>query len=118
VALAGGALACGSENAFKKTVDAFYEQVHAAWTLHRIQRVVFLDHMGCGAYKVEFNGGCDFTPPSKEYDYHLQVKDHVIAEFPVRTRAMGLPPIGLDFWIFMNPDAPVARPLEPIKLHK
>lgn len=118
MALAGASLACGSEHAFEKTVEAFYEQVKAAWTLHRIQRVVFLDHMSCGAFKVEFNNACDFNPPSAEYAYHLQVKQRVLTEFPTRTRQMGLPAIGLDFWIIMDPANPVARPLEPIKAHK
>lgn len=111
VGLAGASLACGSEHAFPKTVDAFYEQVKAAWTLHRIQKVVFLDHMDCGAFKVEFNHACDFTPPGAEFDYHLQVKHRVMAEFPRRIHEMQLPPIDLDFWIFMNPNSPSAVPL-------
>jgi len=119
MALAGASLACGSEHEmFEKTVDAFYEQVKAAWTLHHIQRVVFLDHMDCGAFKVEFNHACDFTPPSAEYAYHLQVKGRVLTEFPRRIQEMGLPHIGLDFWIVMDPNNPVARPLEPIKAHR
>ena len=112
VALAGATLAAGSPKAFKKTVEAFYEQVHAAWTLHRIEKVVFLDHMDCGAFKVEFNEACNFKPPHEELHYHRLMVDIVSEEFPRRIAAMGLPKIGLDFWIFMDPANPVATPLK------
>ncbi len=57
VSLAGASLAAGSKGLFARTVDVFYQQVGAAWLLHTIKDVIFVDHMGCGAYREEFNGG-------------------------------------------------------------
>lgn len=111
VALAGASLAAGSPEAFKETVEAFYQQVEAAWTLHRIQKVVFIDHLDCGAFKVEFNHGCDFSSPAEELHYHRQVAEHVAEDFPKRTAHLK-PAIGLEFWIFRNPNNPMAVPLE------
>lgn len=116
VSLAGASLACGSPGMFHDTVEAFYQQVGAAYHLHQIKNIVFVDHMGCGAYKEEFNHGCDFTPPEAERTRHLEVMRRVAAEFPVRAARMGLPRIGLDFWLFRDPKhGPVGEP-EHIRL--
>jgi hypothetical protein len=114
VALAGASLGAGSVTNFTKTVGGFYEQVWGAWNLHKIQAVVFVDHMGCGAYKVDFNGGKDFDPPESERPYHVKVMRKVAAEFPEKTAALRLPKIGLDFWLFSDPDrgAPVAEHID------
>ncbi|GEM_PF-2548688 len=109
VSLAGASLACGSRTTFKETVEGFYQQVGAAWTLHRIQNVVFVDHLDCGAFKVEFNRGCDFASPEAERAKHIEVMRHVVDEFPRRIANMHLPKIGLDFWLFrsgVNPGEP------------
>ena len=103
ISLAGASLACGSTGMFAQTVEAFYQQLGAAYHLHQVKQVVFVDHMGCGAFKEEFNHGCDFSPPALERTRHLEVMHRVATQFPARTRAMGLPSIGLEFWLFKDP---------------
>ena len=60
VSLAGASLAASSPSAFPDVTPALWEQLAAARYLHSgISKVFILDHMGCGAYKVQFG---EMTP--------------------------------------------------------
>jgi carbonic anhydrase len=58
VALAGGALAA-IKTAVPQTTAGFWDQIKIAISLHHIKKVVLVDHMDCGAYRVAYG-----TPPS------------------------------------------------------
>lgn len=53
--------------------------------LHKIKRIVFLDHRCCGAYNL-IKGVNALNTPEKEYDTHkevlLKAKHHLTARFP------------------------------------
>lgn len=70
VALAGASLAGASSNTFAKTVPGFWQQMRAARDLHDINRVLVLDHMQCGAYWAEFNGGRPMEPDKELVAHH------------------------------------------------
>jgi carbonic anhydrase len=70
VALAGASLAAYNPWAFPSESAGFWEQVAAARALHTgITRIVLLDHMTCGAYKVQFAN----LPPYDEKLKHIEV---------------------------------------------
>ena len=54
VGSAGASLAAVSEM-FPASVAHFWNQVAIARRFHDIKRIVFIDHMGCGAFATEFN---------------------------------------------------------------
>lgn len=62
VALAGASLAA-LETKVPQHPKAFWDQVDIAQSLHRIKKVVLLDHLDCGAYKVANGYPVDQTPP-------------------------------------------------------
>ncbi len=74
VELAGAALAVYSPSAFPAVTPAFWEQLAAARSLHKdISRVLLLDHMACGAYKVQFG---EMTP-DEERRKHYEVAETI-----------------------------------------
>lgn len=97
VALAGASLAGVSPNLFKPTVPGFWQQIDVARDLHEIRKVVVLDHMDCGAYKEEFNGGQPM-PPDEERKKHLEMMTLVKRNFVARPWGpKGPPPDGIEF---------------------
>jgi carbonic anhydrase len=69
LALAGASLS-GVSKKFKASVPAFWEQLGLARTLHKIEKIVVIDHRDCGAFNAEFG-----VPPNREAetDQHLKV---------------------------------------------
>lgn len=57
VALAGASLAA-IKTAVPQTTAGFWDQIKIAIGLHHIKKVILLDHMDCGAYRVAYG-----TPP-------------------------------------------------------
>jgi carbonic anhydrase len=73
VALAGASLAASSPK-FPTSNAAFWDHVQIARQLHRISRVVFLDHRRCGAYEVAF--GPNYAPDgAPELAQHRRVME-------------------------------------------
>jgi len=68
VASAGASLAAVSEM-FPASVTQFWNQVAIARRFHAIKKIVFIDHMGCGAYGTEFN----VPTPDDERRRHMVV---------------------------------------------
>jgi hypothetical protein len=109
VVLAGASLAATSETTFLPTAAGFWQQFGAAWALHKIQKLVVLDHMGCGAYDVQFNGG-NRLPPDRELDLHKQQMRRLKAILPQHARAVGAPEtMPVEFWLFSDPKFPPVR---------
>jgi hypothetical protein len=81
VALAGASLA-GLKTAVPQNPQAFWDQIAIAISLHKIKKVVLLDHMDCGAYKVAFGKppADPKLPPDEEEHYHRIVLDSVAAK--------------------------------------
>jgi hypothetical protein len=110
VTLAGASLAATSETNFSLTMAGFWQQFGAAWALHKIQKLVVLDHMGCGAYDVQFNGG-NRLPPDREFELHKQQMRRLRDILPEHARAVGAPAtMPVEFWIFMDPANPSMAP--------
>ena len=63
-ALAGASLA-GVLTKFPEAVPGFWKQIELAQSLHSISRVRILDHMNCGAYWAQFNGGQPMPDPAE-----------------------------------------------------
>jgi hypothetical protein len=104
VALAGASLAATSETAFAITAAGFWQQFKAAWDLHKIQKLVVLDHMECGAFNVQFNGG-NKLPYDEELRLHRQQMKRLKDILPAHARAVGAPPnMPVEFWIYLTPD--------------
>jgi hypothetical protein len=104
VSLAGAGLATFSPSKFPLETPALWEQLGAARTLHEnIARVIVLDHMGCGAYKVEFG---EMTR-DREMEKHTEVANKIGPLF----EAKGL---RTDIWLLddMNRQAQWIWPLE------
>ena len=96
VALTGASLAAYSPSAFPDLTPAFWEQLAAARTLHpNISRVLILDHMRCGAYRVQFG---DMTP-EQERKKHLEVAETVTPLFGARG-------LRADVWLLDDPTQP------------
>jgi len=72
VALAGASLAAVSTK-LPESAKAFWEQLAIAKQLHDFHQIVLIDHMDCGAYKLEFNP----LDPGKEHEKHVQVMTQV-----------------------------------------
>lgn len=112
VVLAGASLAGTSRNMFMATVPGFWQQVDAARNLHDINKVLVLDHMDCGAYKVEFNGG-NSMPPDVERQKHIETMQTVKGIFSTRTwGSKGPPPQGIEFYL----TTPAGKPIEHIPI--
>ena len=79
VALAGASLASVSQM-FPASVNALWNHITVAHTLHAIKDVVVVDHYECGAYKNEF-GPQYTTEPGKELDQHKGVMARMRTEF-------------------------------------
>ena len=95
---------------FLLTMAGFWQQFGAAWALHKIQKLVVLDHMGCGAYDVQFNGG-NRLPPDREFELHKQQMRRLRDILPEHARAVGAPAtMPVEFWIFMDPANPSMAP--------
>jgi carbonic anhydrase len=60
LALAGASLS-GVSKLFPDSIPAFWQQVGIAMKLHKIQKVVVVDHRDCGAFNEEFG-----KPPNRE----------------------------------------------------
>jgi hypothetical protein len=84
-ALAGASLA-GVLTKFPEAVPGFWKQIELARQLHAIENVVVLDHMQCGAYEQQFNGGKPFERKEPfwdgpEYPFHVSTMKQVNAAF-------------------------------------
>jgi hypothetical protein len=115
VVLAGASLAAASEGMFLPTVAGFWQQFGAAYALHKIKKLVVLDHMGCGAFNVQFNGG-NKLDPVRERALHIEVMTHLKAILPMRAEGQGVPRnIPVEFYLASNPERlPVT--IEPIHI--
>lgn len=118
VALAGASLASVATRRFEPTTHGFWQQVKAAWDLHKIEKIYVVDHMGCGAYCAEY-GGRRLTP-AQERALHIEVMMKLKRELPDRARRAGITdPLGIEFRMYPDPDAgpvPNIPPLVP-ELH-
>jgi hypothetical protein len=106
VALAGSSLAGVAAGLFEPTTHGFWQQVFAADKLHDIKRVIVLDHMGCGAFKEEFNGGADLDP-ARERALHIEMMTALNAKL----RAYYPELLAREFWLMANPDTIPYPPL-------
>lgn len=99
VALAGASLAGVSPRVFVPTGPGFWQQMNVARDLHTISRVIVLDHMECGAYWAEFNGGQPMKPED-EYPLHVQVQNKLTSAFRTHNWGpKGPPPGGISYAI-------------------
>lgn len=106
VALAGASLAGSSKGLFAPTVPGFWQQVDSARLLHKIQRVIVLDHMLCGAYKEEFSPDKPL-PPEIEKQLHIESMTALKRTFDTRDWGpSGKPPKGLEFFLAQPPVPP------------
>jgi len=104
VALAGASLAASSETTFLPTAAGFWQQFGAAWALHKVQKLIVLDHMECGAFNVQFNNG-NKLPYDRELELHKQQMRRLKQILPVHARAVGAPAaMPVEFWIYLTPD--------------
>lgn len=99
IALAGASLAGATTGMFNKTKRGFWQQVAAARKLHTIRNVWVLDHMSCGAYAEEFNGGRPITPPIERI-YHMGRMHKLKSEFAARQ-----PGLNVEFYLAAAPGA-------------
>ena len=78
VALAGAALA-GIKTNVPQSPTAFWDQIKIAIDLHHIKKVVMLDHMDCGAYRVAYGVPPidPVLPPALELARHRMVMPQV-----------------------------------------
>lgn len=106
VALAGASLAGSSKGLFAPTVPVFWQQVDSARLLHKIKRVIVLDHMQCGAYKEEFSPDKPL-PPEIEKQLHIQSMTALKNQFLARNWGPpGPPPNGIEFFLAEPPAPP------------
>lgn len=111
VTLAGASLAATSETTFLPTAAGFWQQFGAAWALHKVRKLVVLDHMKCGAYNVQFNNGNEM-PYNQELELHKQQMRRLKAILPQHARAVGAPEtMPVEFWLFEDPDNPARKPV-------
>jgi hypothetical protein len=115
VALAGASLSAASETMFLPTVPGFWQQLGAAYKLHKIKKVVVLDHMGCGAFAEAFNGG-NPLPPDREHALHVAMMTHLKQLMPERAPGVGAPVLPLEFWLFPDPNSKALLPPERINI--
>ena len=111
VALAGASLAGVANGLFEPTTRGFWQQVFAADHLHDIKRVIVLDHMGCGAYNEEFNGGNDL-PAARERALHIDMMTALNAKlrayYPTLTTK--------EYWLWADPKT-VPYPPQPERIY-
>ncbi len=93
--LAGASLASVSQM-FPASVDALWNHVTIAHTLHAIKRVVVLDHRDCGAYKQEF-GPAYVGGGAGEFAQHREVMQRMKTQFMAR----GFNTLGLQLQFFL-----------------
>ncbi|HKD21524.1 MAG TPA: hypothetical protein VKB71_05900 [Rhizomicrobium sp.] len=106
VALAGASLAGSSKGLFAPTVPGFWQQVDSARLLHKIKRVIVLDHMQCGAYKEEFSPDKPL-PPAIEKQLHIDSMTALKNQFLTRNWGPpGPPPGGIEFFLAEPPAPP------------
>jgi hypothetical protein len=87
VILAGSSLGynglSGTTNAaWVTTID---EQIKIAYSLHQISEIFLIDHMGCGAYAVNYPGLTLNTPE----EYNLHVENLNITEVKIKEKFQG-----------------------------
>lgn len=46
--------------------------IDISYTLHKIKEIICIDHMDCGAYKAQLNGGIAFTSKYEELQKHIE----------------------------------------------
>lgn len=109
VALAGASLASSATQLFEPTTHGFWQQVFAADKLHDIKKVFVLDHMGCGAFKEEFNGGQDL-PPAREHALHVDMMTALSARFKAY-----YPELAAEYYLMADPNT-VPYPAEPERI--
>ncbi len=96
VALAGASLASVSQM-FPASVDALWNHVTIAHTLHAIKHVVVLDHRDCGAYKQEFGPRYAGDNGVAEFAQHQKVMERMRTQFLAR----GFDRLGLELQFFL-----------------
>jgi len=81
VALAGASLA-GIQTAVPQNPSALWDQVKIARDLHKIKKVILLDHMDCGAYRVAYGAPPNDPklPEKEEFAKHEMVLRQVAAK--------------------------------------
>lgn len=102
VALAGASLASVSTK-FPGSVDALWNHVSLAKSLHKIKRVIVIDHRDCGAFEVEF--GRKPKDDCEEYNWHCEIMQKMHAQF-IERGWMAPPPgpaLSLDFYLMPKP---------------
>jgi hypothetical protein len=99
-ALAGASLASISGK-FPGSIDATWNQIKLAYDLHKIKRVIVIDHRDCGAYEAEY--GRKPKDDCEEYEWHRDVMQRMKAVFD--GRGWSRPPynLGLDFYLMPKP---------------
>jgi len=104
-ALAGASLA-GVSQMFPASVDALWNHINIARTLHAVKKVMVFDHHDCGAFKQEF--GPNYAGEgTAELDQHAAVMKRMKAEFAHRGwTALG---VGLEFYFFTKEGAEPTR---------
>lgn len=78
VALAGAALAATVQERVRQNPQALFDQLKLAKTLHKIEKVILLDHMDCGAYKTAFNN--DNPGEGVELGWHKTIMPIAVKE--------------------------------------
>jgi hypothetical protein len=101
VALAGASLASVSQM-FPASVDALWNHITIAHTLHSIKHVVVLDHRDCGAYKQEFGPAYVGDNGAGELAQHQQVMARMRTQFVAR----GFDRLGLQMQFFLMSQLP------------
>jgi hypothetical protein len=96
VATAGASLASVSQM-FPASVDALWNQVKIAHTLHDIKRVVVLDHRKCGAYQQEFGPRYNEDGGAGELEQHHEIMLRMKTQFAER----GFLALGLHLEFFL-----------------
>ncbi|HWA90030.1 MAG TPA: hypothetical protein VG889_08355 [Rhizomicrobium sp.] len=111
VALAGASLAGVAAGLFEPTTHGFWQQVFAADKLHDIKRVYVLDHMGCGAFKEEFNNGVDL-PAARERKLHIDM----MTALDAKLRAYYPELTTREFWLWPDPKTTRPYPTQPERI--
>lgn len=95
VILAGASLAPGSDK-FPNWAQTYWDHLDVAIKLHRIQRVIVLDHRDCGAYRLAYGQDLGKDPDAEaaiHRDSLMTLRDRVLARHPdleVELLLMGL----------------------------
>jgi carbonic anhydrase len=95
VILAGGSLSPGSDR-FPKWAETYWEHLDIALSLHKIRRVIVLDHRDCGAFRVAYDRDFGADPVTESLIHRTTLtafRDRVLARYPdleVELLLMGL----------------------------